>query len=305
MIKNINDTVILNNGVKMPWLGLGTWQMSNGIEVVNAVKIALKHGYRSVDTAFVYGNEEGVGIAIKESGIPRKDLFITTKILNIGQDYESAIEDFYISLKRLSIDYLDLYLIHWPLTGSYKEIWRAMETLYKQGHIRAIGVCNFNVNHIEDLLKISTIVPAVNQVEFHPMLYQKDLQKFCMDKGIRNEAWSPLMQGHLDIELLKTLGRKYGKLPAQVVLRWELQNGLIVIPKSVHENRIAENADIFDFELSAKDMELIGGLDQRKRFGPDPEKMKGGDPNRLKEIERLRGKAYQFLHEGATKRNKK
>ena len=260
MINNINDCVVLNNGVKMPWLGLGVWKTNDGNEVISAVESALKAGYRSIDTASAYYNEKGVGEAIKQSGLARNELFVTTKLWNANQGYDSTLKAFEESRRLLGLEYLDLYLIHWPVKGKYKETWRAFEKLYKEGVVRAIGVSNFHVQQLEDLLSSSTIVPMVNQVEFHPLLTQVPVRSFCKVNKIQFEAWSPLMQGNLNIEALNDIAKKYGKSNAQVVLRWDLQSEVITIPKYVQEKRIIENADIFDFELSADDMLRIDGL---------------------------------------------
>lgn len=271
MANAITDCAVLNNGVSMPWLGLGVWKVKDGEDVKRAVRWALETGYRSVDTAAVYGNEAGVGEAIRESGVPREQVFVTSKVWNADQGYETTLRAFEESRKKLKLDYLDLYLVHWPVKGKYKETWKALEKLYRDGYVRAIGVSNFQIHHLEDLLADSEVVPAVNQVEFHPLLTQQELRAFCRRQNIQLEAWSPLMQGNLDQPLLTRLAEKYGKTPAQIVLRWDLQNGVVTIPKSVTEHRIRENADIFDFTLSAEDMEQISGLNQNKRFGPDPD----------------------------------
>jgi diketogulonate reductase-like aldo/keto reductase len=271
MINSTKDTTQLNNGVKMPWLGLGVWQVENGNEVTSSVKMAIKAGYLSIDTAAAYGNEEGVGKAVKECGVPRSDLFITTKLWNANQGYESTLKAFEESRKKLGLDYLDLYLIHWPVKGKYTETWRAFEKLYRDGAVRAIGVSNFQEHHLLDIFESSKIIPMVNQVELHPLLTQKKLRDFCRKHKIQMEAWSPLMQGHLDLPLLNELAGKYGKSAAQIVLRWDLQSEIITIPKSVHEHRIAENSNIFDFELSDDDMASIDELNKDKRFGPDPD----------------------------------
>lgn len=272
MVKNLQDTTTLHNGVKMPWVGLGVFKVENGEEVINAVKAAIKTGYRSIDTAAIYQNEEGVGQAIKESGIPREELFVTTKVWNSEQGYESTLHAFDESLQKLGLDYLDLYLVHWPVVGKYKETWKALETLYKDGRVRAIGVSNFKVHHLKDILADCEIKPMVNQVEFHPLLTQIELRQFCKENNIQLEAWSPLMQGQLlDHELIVEIGKKYNKTPAQIILRWDIQSEVITIPKSVKEQRIIENAQIFDFELDLVDMEKINGLNLNKRIGPDPD----------------------------------
>ncbi|MGE6256642.1 aldo/keto reductase [Heyndrickxia sporothermodurans] len=276
MAKNLQDTTTLNNGVKMPWLGLGVFKVEDGNEVINSVKAAIKNGYRSIDTAAVYDNETGVGIGIqeglKEAGISREDLFVTSKVWNSDFGYETTLAAFDTSLKKLGLDYLDLYLIHWPVEGKYKDTWRALETLYKDGKIKAIGVSNFQIHHLEDLIKDAEIKPMINQVEYHPLLSQKELLAYCKDKGIQLEAWSPLAQGQLlDHPVLQEIASKYNKSIAQVILRWDLQNGVVTIPKSIKEHRIIENATIFDFELSSDDMERIDSLNQNHRVGPDPD----------------------------------
>ncbi|MGC5325741.1 aldo/keto reductase [Brevibacillus sp. SYSU BS000544] len=255
----------------MPWLGLGVWRVSEGNDVENSVKAAIKAGYRSIDTAAIYKNEEGVGKAIKESGVPREELFITTKVWNSDQGYESTLAAFEESRCKVGVEYFDLYLIHWPVVGKYTETWKALEKLYSDGLVRAIGVSNFKIHHLEDILADCQVKPMLNQVEYHPLLTQDELLTFCKKNEIQLEAWSPLMQGNLDIPLLHELGKKYGKSPAQIVLRWDLQNGVVTIPKSITESRIIENSNVFDFELSADDMERISGLNQNKRFGPDPD----------------------------------
>jgi len=271
MIKSITDCTTLNNGVKMPWFGLGTWQVNDGAEVVSSVKWALKAGYRSIDTASAYGNEEGVGKGIRESGVPRSEIFVTTKVWNAHHGYENTLKAFEDSRKRLGLEYLDLYLIHWPVKGKYRETWKALVKLYKDGLTRAIGVSNFHVRHLKDIIPESDVMPMVNQVEFHPLLVQQELRDFCLRNSIQFEAWSPLMQGRLDSPVLAGIAAKYGKSPAQVVLRWDLQHEVVTIPKSIHENRIIENKDIFDFELSAEDMAKIDAMNADRRFGPDPD----------------------------------
>jgi len=276
MIKNLQDTTTLNNGVKMPWFGLGVFKVEEGPELVQAVKNAIKHGYRSVDTAAIYENETGVGEGIiegiKEAGISRDDLFITSKVWNADLGYESTLKAFETSLDKLGLEYLDLYLIHWPVEGKYKEAWRALESLYKAGKVKAIGVSNFQIHHLEDLLKDAEIKPMVNQVELHPRLTQKELLSYCLENHIQLEAWSPLMQGQLlNLPELKAIAKKYNKSVVQIILRWDLQNGIVVIPKSTKEHRIIENANVFDFTLSDDDMKAIDALNQHHRVGPDPD----------------------------------
>lgn len=274
--KNLQDTTTLHNGVKMPWFGIGVFKVEEGPELVHAVKTAIQYGYRSIDTAAIYENEAGVGQGIreglKETGISREELFVTSKVWNADLGYESTIKAYEASLNKLGLEYLDLYLIHWPVEGKYKEAWRALETLYKEGRVKAIGVSNFHIHHLEDLMEDAEIKPMVNQVEYHPRLTQKDLKAFCREYGIQLEAWSPLMQGQLlDHQVLKDIANKYGKSPAQVILRWDLQNGVVTIPKSTKAHRIAENAQVFDFALTDEEMERIDGLNQNKRVGPDPD----------------------------------
>ena len=276
MEKSLQDIVQLQSGAEMPWFGLGVFRVKEGPELVNAVKTAIKHGYRSIDTAAIYQNEEGVGQGIREgieeSGISREDLFITSKVWNSDQGYESTIQAYEASLERLGLDYLDLYLIHWPVAGKYKDTWKALETLYHDGRVKAIGVSNFHVHHLKDLLSDARVKPMVNQIEYHPYLTQTEVQAFCVEQGIQMEAWSPLMAGELlDQPVLKELGEKYGKSVAQIILRWDLQNGVVTIPKSTNEQRIVENASIFDFELSIEDMDRISALNQNKRVGSDPD----------------------------------
>ncbi|MBM7690940.1 diketogulonate reductase-like aldo/keto reductase [Peribacillus deserti] len=273
---SLQDTTVLHNGVKMPWFGLGVWRVEEGDEVISSVKAAIKNGYRSIDTAAVYKNEEGVGEAIRqaleETGLTRADLFITSKVWNSDQGYDSTLEAYEASLKRLGLEYLDLYLIHWPVAGKYKDTWKALEKLYKEDRVRAIGVSNFHVHHLEDLLKDAEIKPMVDQVEYHPQLAQHALRTYCKDQGIQLEAWSPLMQGGLfENEVLKQIAQKHQKTVAQVILRWDLQNEVVTIPKSVKEHRIIENADVFNFELSSEDIAAIDELNKDQRVGADPD----------------------------------
>jgi diketogulonate reductase-like aldo/keto reductase len=269
-------TLTLNNGVSIPQLGLGVWQAKDGEEVESAVRAALKCGYRLIDTAAVYGNEQGVGKAIAESGIPREELFITTKVWNADQGYENTLQAFDASLKRLGLDYVDLYLIHWPVPAKdqYVDTWKALEQIYKDGRAKSIGVSNFKPHHLDKLLESAEIIPAVNQIELHPNLPQQETREACDKHGIIVESYSPLggSNSHLfDNQTLIDIGAKYDKTPAQVILRWHIQNNFVVIPKSVHAERIEQNFDIFDFELEDNDMAAIATLDNGKRYGSDPD----------------------------------
>lgn len=272
MTNSLQATTKLHNGVEMPWFGLGVFKVKEGSEVVDSVKAAIKNEYISIDTAAIYQNEEGVGQAIKDSGVPREELFITTKVWNADQGYETTLQAFETSMEKLGLEYLDLYLVHWPVAGKYKDTWKALEKLYKDGRVRAIGVSNFHIHHLEDLLSVAEIKPMVNQVEYHPHLTQTELHAFCKKEGIQLEAWSPLKQGELINEpVIVEIADKYGKSPAQIILRWDLQNGVVTIPKSTNEKRIIENASIFDFELSTEDMDKINSLNKNERVGPDPD----------------------------------
>ena len=269
---DISSKVILNNGVEMPWLGLGVFLSNEGEEVENAVKVALQNGYRHIDTAAIYKNERGVGKAIKESGVPREEIFITSKVWNTDQDYKTTLAAYEVSLEKLQTEYLDLYLIHWPKGKRSVETWKALEEIYEKGKVKAIGISNFLVHHLEEFLPECKIMPAVNQVEFHPELLQPDLLEYCQKRGIQLEAWSPIMKGRVnDIPLMRELGVKYGKKPVQIVLRWDIQKGVVTIPKSIVPERIISNADIFDFEISPEDMARIDKLDKNARIGGHPD----------------------------------
>ncbi|MFD8588008.1 aldo/keto reductase [Streptomyces sp. NPDC059637] len=266
--------ITLNNGVRMPRLGFGVWQVGDD-EATEAVGTALEAGYRSVDTAAAYGNEAGTGKALAASGLPREELFVTTKVWNSDHGYDAALRAFDESLRRLGLEYVDLYLIHWPMPGRdlYADTWRALERIHSEGRARAIGVSNFHEPHLRRLLEEGSVVPAVNQIELHPNLAQGALRAFHAEHGIATEAWSPLGQGKglLEDPVIVSVAERHGRTPAQVVLRWHLQLGNVVIPKSVTPSRIAENIDVFDFELDGADMTALAGLDRGERLGPDPE----------------------------------
>ena len=272
--------VKLNNGVEMPMLGYGAFLVKDGSECVEVIKCALESGYRHIDTAAAYKNEDSVGAAIKESGIPREEIFITTKLPNPAQRNSEVQQSFALSLEKLGTDYVDLYIIHWPVKEHFVDSWLELEKIYKSGRARAIGVSNFNEHHLEDIKKIWSVVPALNQIELHPRLTQKPLIKFCRDLGVTVESWSPL-GGHwdsgglkdnlLDNEVLLSIGRKYGKTPAQVILRWNIELGIVAIPKSVTPERIKQNIAIFDFGLTADEVLAIDGLNKNQRGGPDPD----------------------------------
>ena len=256
----------------MPYLGLGVFKTADGEEVENAVRWALETGYRHIDTAAIYQNERGVGKAVKKSGIPREELFITTKVWNDNQRNGTVMEGFEESLKLLQTDYVDLYLIHWPVKEKFTATWKVVEEIYQSGRAKAIGVSNFLQHHLEDLFKIAKIMPMVNQVECHPYLVQQPLIDFCHSYNIVYEAWSPIMRGKVnDIPLLIRLSEKYQKSPVQIVLRWDLQKGIVTIPKSVHKERIEHNSDIFDFELTLEDIDLIDALDKGHHIGAHPD----------------------------------
>lgn len=272
MIHSATDAALLHNGVTMPWIGLGVLYLDEEGPVENAARWALEAGYRHIDTASIYGNEAGVGRAIRESGVPRKDIFVTTKVWNSDQGYDQTLAAFEASLTRLGMEYVDLYLVHWPVAGLYKDTWRALETIYENGRARAIGVSNFLVHHLQDLLSNARIAPMVDQVEFHPRLQQPDLQAFCREQHIQLEAWRPLMKGQvLKIPELALLGEKYGKTAVQITLRWMVQRGVVAIPKSGNKERIFSNFDIFDFEIADEDMARIDSLDRNKRLGQNPD----------------------------------
>ncbi|ARK29807.1 aldo/keto reductase [Halalkalibacter krulwichiae] len=267
------DFVTLNNSVKMPQLGYGVWQVEDE-QATTAVRKAIEVGYTSIDTAMIYQNERGVGKAIKEASVPREQLFITTKVWNSDQGFENTLRAFDESLERLGLDYVDLYLIHWPTPefDQYVDTYKALEKLYHDGRVKAIGVCNFEIEHLERLLQECEVKPVLNQVECHPYLQQNELKDFCAKHDIFLEAWSPLEQGGdvLKDEVIQKIADVQGKTPAQVVLRWHLQKNNIVIPKSVTPSRIEENFNVFDFELTEEQMDEINQLNRDRRKGPHP-----------------------------------
>ncbi|NTW28174.1 MAG: aldo/keto reductase [Coriobacteriia bacterium] len=271
-LHSLADTVEIAPGVAMPRLGLGTYKVDEGPDVEGEVRYGLSLGYRLIDTAAMYGNERGVASAIRESGLRREEVFVTTKVWNSDQGYERTLAAFDASLERLGFDYVDLYLVHWPDTRFMHGTWRAMEEIAASGRARAIGVCNFSARHLDELLTRATIAPAVNQVEFHPRLQQPELQAFCREHGIQIQAWAPIMRGRVnDIPELVEVGARHAKTPAQVSIRWILQSGIVTIPKSVHRPRIAENCDVYDFALTSDEMDTIIRLNKEQRIGPDPD----------------------------------
>ncbi|MFD2331082.1 aldo/keto reductase [Cohnella sp. GCM10020058] len=275
-LQNLQSAFPLANGVRMPWLGLGVFKVPEGDEAASAVKEAVRRGYRSIDTAAIYDNETSVGTGIREAlaetGLARESLFVTSKLWNADLGYEETLAAYETSLRKLGLDYLDLYLIHWPVAGKYKAAWSALEKLYAEGRVRAIGVSNFHVHHLEDLLQAATVAPMVDQVELHPRLQQPELRAYAAERGIRIEAWSPLMQGELlDDPTLAAIAHGHGKSVAQIILRWDLELGVATIPKSTRTPRIAENADVFGFSLTEEDHRQIAAMDRGLRVGPDPD----------------------------------
>ena len=267
-LRSLSSTAQLHNGVEMPYLGLGTM----GIHDAETIAFAIDAGYRLLDTAMIYKNEGAVGEGVRRSSVERENLFITSKVWNTDQGYDTALQAFDDSLQRLGTDYLDLYLVHWPTAGKYTETWRALETLYTGGRVKAIGVSNFMRHHLEDLLSGAEVVPMVNQMEFHPYLVQQDQVDFNAENGILYQAWSPLMSGQVvTVKQLRRLAGEYGRTIAQIVLRWSLQKGVLSIPKASSRERIMENAALFDFTLTEEDIALIDALDRGQRVGPDPD----------------------------------
>jgi len=264
----------LNNGVMIPRLGLGVYQSPPGQVTQKAVEYALKIGYRHIDTARIYNNESDVGAALRNRGINREDVFITTKLWNSDHGYETALKACDASLKRLGLKYLDLYLIHWPVPEIRNESWRALAQLLKDGKCRSIGVSNYTIQHLTELLEDAEVVPMVNQVEFSPFLYQKQLLEYCEKNKIQLEAYSPLTQGQkLNDPRIQQIAKKHNKTPAQVLIRWSLQHNLVTIPKSVREERIKENSQVFDYNLTTEDMQILDSLDESFRNSWDPTNM--------------------------------
>jgi diketogulonate reductase-like aldo/keto reductase len=268
--------ITLNNGIEIPKLGFGVWKVPDE-EAESAVGQAINVGYRLIDTAKIYRNEIGVGKALATTKVPREDLFITTKLWNADQGYESTLKAFDESLEKLGLDYVDRYLIHWPTPeyDQYVETYKALETIYKEGRAKAIGVCNFDIEHLQRILDECEVVPAVNQVECHPYLQQQELKEFCKEHGIVLEAYSPLMNGTkvLHDPVIREIASEHDKTPAQVILRWHLQSDVIAIPKTVTPSRMDENIDVFDFELSTADLDKIAALDRNERHNAIPSEM--------------------------------
>ena len=274
-MNKLTDCYRLSNGVEIPCIGFGTWQTPDGAVAEEAVKAAIAAGYRHIDTAAVYGNEVGVGRGIKASGIDRKDLFVTSKVWCTERGYEKTLAACEKTLQDLQLDYLDLYLIHWPVPGCYTGTWLEMAKLLETGRVLSIGVSNFQIHHLEELKKISGIVPAVNQIECHPLCYPKELIEYCQSEGIQVQAYAPLARGaYLDNDVMCVLGTKYAHTPAQVGLRWAIQKGISVIPKSVNPDRIASNANIFDFNIEDEDMAIMDTLNEDLHTSHVPDDLK-------------------------------
>lgn len=264
----------LNNGIEIPMLGLGVFRMDDEKKAYTSIRKAIEIGYRHIDTAMIYKNEAAVGKAIKDSGIAREEIFLTTKLWNEDIRRNNAQKAIDTSLAKLGMNYVDLYLVHWPIKGKHVTVWSEMERIYASGKAKAVGVSNYLQHHLEDILAMKSLVPAIDQLEHHPYLVQSDLMQFCLDNGIRPEAWSPfcaVKNNLLEETTLKEIGKKYGKTPAQVVLRWNIDTGVAVIPKSSNTERQAENLAIFDFELSPTDIERINAFDRNTRVGSHPD----------------------------------
>ena len=280
---NLNSKILLNNGTQMPMIGFGTYHLAEGEEVINAVRFALGAGYRLIDTAKVYKNEEGVGKAVRESGIPREEIFLTTKLWNLDQGYKTTLGAIDESLAKLGLAYVDLYLVHWPTAdvkalesiNKREETWKAMEEIYKSGKAKAIGVSNFTIYHLEEMKKYATVLPAVNQVEFHPFLYQEELLNYCKQNNIALNAYRSLTNGQkISNEVIEIIAGKYKKSNAQILIRWCLEHGCISLPKSTRKEHIEENIKIFDFEISKEDMAELDALNENLHFSPDPANFK-------------------------------
>jgi methylglyoxal/glyoxal reductase len=271
-MKSITDMTTLNDGVQMPWLGFGVFQIPEGEQTYQAVRTALETGYRSIDTAMIYGNERSVGKAVRDSGIPLDEIFITTKVWNDDLRAGTTAQAIDRSLDLLQMDRVDLYLIHWPIKGKYAAAWETMQQIQADGKARSIGVSNFLIHHLEDILASGGAVPSVNQIEFHPMLQSAELHRYCIEKGIQLEAWAPLIQGQgMNHPTILAIAEKHGKSAAQVLLRWDLQKGVVTIPKSVHRERIQANAELFNFTLDDEDMSRIAAMETGTRIGADPD----------------------------------
>lgn len=272
----MKNTIFLNTDREMPLLGLGVYRMAEGAETENAVTAAIRSGYRLIDTASVYKNEESVGRGIARSGVPRKDLFITAKVWNTAQRMGDVKGAFHRSLERLNLDYVDLYLVHWPVPGCYLDTWKEMEDIYESGKALSVGVSNFEIRHLEELARVSDLVPAVNQIECHPLCYPKELIEYCQSRGIVPQAYAPLARGaYLDNDVMCVLGIKYARTPAQIGLRWMVQRGISVIPKSSNPDRIASNGDIFDFTILQEDMDIVDTLNENFHSSHLPEDLRG------------------------------
>jgi diketogulonate reductase-like aldo/keto reductase len=268
---DINTKKELNDGNSIPLLGLGTYKMDDKNEAYEAVRHALDTGYRHIDTASMYRNEKEVGRAVRDSGIPREEIFVTTKVWNTDQGFGRTVHAFDESFRKLDLGYIDLYLIHWPQPGTRSETWEALVELKERGNVRSIGVSNYTTGHLSELLDESQLAPAVNQVEFSPFLYQEELLNYCRERKIALEAYSPLTRGEkLNNKKIAKIAEKYSKTPAQVMLRWALQHQIVILPKSSTKKRIEENADIFNFELSDADMSALNSLDENYRIAWDP-----------------------------------
>ncbi len=276
---SIQDCYVLSNGIKIPCVGFGTWKLPNDQSTVDIIKEAIDCGYRHIDTAFAYQNEHSVGKAVRECGLKRSEFFITSKLDNPDHGYDNTMKEFDMTMTNLGIDYLDLYLIHWPIPLSYRDCWKEMnegtwkafEELYQEGKIKAIGISNFLEHHIDALLETANIAPMVNQLELHPQYPQRDAVNYCKEKRIILEAWSPLIKGQMDHPILKELAQQYHKTPAQILLRWSIQHGFLPLPKTSSRERMQENADIFDFELTPDDIEAMKALEMYGLTGAHPD----------------------------------